>query len=152
VPGLRGNALGHEVIIFGYVEGADAEGLRSHNAGALTGLPAEDEWPFLVRGMFALPAEWPQGTYRAQVIHFGASLKDEPQDRSSWDAWLGKFESLLRRMYWWSATACLRTEFEPERIFRWLPSAASIRAMTGEPPRCIQEWDVSVTELPNGSS
>jgi hypothetical protein len=85
--------LAHEVILYGSIEGAEHERLRVLNAVALSELPAEDEWPWLVRGMFALPAEWPQGPFRSQIIHFGASLKDEPHDRACWDTWIGKFES-----------------------------------------------------------
>lgn len=139
--------MGHEVIVFGSIEGADPEPLRALNAAALSELPAEDEWPWLVRGMFALPALWPQGTYRCQVIHFGASLKDEPEDRSCWDVWIGKLETLLRRLHWWSATLHLVTEFEPERVFRWLPTSAAVDRMIGDPPQPVQEWQRSVIVL-----
>jgi hypothetical protein len=140
--------VGHEVIVFGSIEGADPERLRALNAAALAELPAEDERPWLVRGMFALPAGWPHGTYRAQVIHFGASFKDEPPDRACWDAWVGKFEALLRRLHWWSATLHLVTEFEPERVFRWLPTAAAVDRMVGDPPQPVREWRQSVVALP----
>lgn len=141
--------MGHEVIVFGCVEGADPERLHALNAGVIAELPTEDEWPWLVRGMFALPAGWPQGTYRSHVIHFGASLKDEPGNRSCWDAWLEKFERLLRRLYWWSVAVHLRTEFEPDRVIRWLPSEATIDGMAAEPPRTVQEWKRSVVVLPS---
>jgi hypothetical protein len=137
--------MGHEVVIFGSIEGADPERLRALNLAALGSLPAEDEWPWLIRGMFALPAEWPQGTYRSQVIHFGASLKDEPEDRSCWDRWLSKFEALLRRLYWWTATLHLVTEFEPERVFRWRPDAGAVDRMISDPPQPVEEWQRSVT-------
>jgi hypothetical protein len=136
--------------VFGCIEGAELAPLRTRNASTLAALPVEDEWPWLVRGMFSLPADWPQGTYRTQVIHFGASLKDEPHDRSCWDAWLGKFEAVLRRLHWWSATLNLRTEFEPERVFRWVPSQTAIDAMVGNPPHCVQEWTRSVVVLESG--
>lgn len=139
--------MGHEVIIFGSIEGADTERLRALNAAALAELPAEDEWPWLVRGMFALPAGWPRGTYRTQVIHFGASFKDEPQDQSCWDGWVGKFEAALRQLYWWSATLHLVSEFEPERMFRWLPTAAAVDRMVCDSPQPVQEWVRSVIVL-----
>jgi hypothetical protein len=139
--------VGHEVIVFGSIEGADAERLKALNAAVLAELPAEDEWPWLVRGMFALPAGWPHGAYRSQVIHFGASLKDEPQDRACWDGWVRKFEALLRRLYWRSATLHLATEFEHERVFRWLPTTAAVDRMVGDPPQPVQEWERSVFVL-----
>jgi hypothetical protein len=123
--------------------------LQERNAATLADLPVEDKWPWLVRGMFALPGSWPEGTYRTQVIHFGASLKDEPRDRSCWDLWLGKFESLLRKLYWLSATVHLQTEFEPDRVFRWLPTRRAIDLMVAEPPQPIDEWEFLVQYMPH---
>lgn len=139
--------MGHEVIIFGCIEGADPGRLQVHNAAVLTALPDDDEWPWLVRSMFALPAAWPRGTYRSHVIHFGASLKDEPQNRTCWETWLGKFETLLRQMCWWSATLHLKTEFEPDRVFRWFPSPASVERMLAEPSEGVREWERSIAFL-----
>lgn len=51
-----------------------------------------------------MPVEWPQGTYQSHIIHFGASFKDEPGAGGFWDTWLNKFESLLKQLYWDSAT------------------------------------------------
>lgn len=140
--------MGHEVVVFGSIEGADPERLRARNAAVLAALPADDDWPGLVGGMFALPAGWPHGTYRSHVIHFGASFKDDPHDPAVWDGWLGKFEAVLRRMYWWSATLHLDTEFGPERVFRWRPSAAAVDRMTGDEPQPVEEWRRSVVVLP----
>ncbi len=139
--------MAHEVILYGSIEGVEHERLRALNAAALADLPAQDEWPWLVRGMFALPADWPQGTFRSQVIHFGASLKDEPQDRACWDAWIGKFEEVLRRLYWYSATLHLVTEFEPDRVFRWIPTPAAAALLSHEPPQPVQEWERSLIVL-----
>lgn len=149
--------MGHEATVFGCIEGAtwrseDYDRLQRLNAAVLAELPAEDEWPWLVRGMFALPAGWPQGTYRSQIIHFGASLKDDPWDRSCWDTWLGKFEALLGRLYWFSAVVHLQTEFEPDRLFRWLPTAAAVDRMVADTPRCVQEWVRSVIVVREESS
>jgi len=136
--------VGHEVIVFGCIEGADADRFRALNAAALAQLPTEDEWPWLTRGMFALPAHAPQGTYRSHIVHFGASFKDEPHDRACWDVWLAKFEALLRQLYWWSATLHLVTEFEPPRVFQWLPTPAAIDQMLSERQ---QPWDPTMLVL-----
>lgn len=141
--------MGHEVIIFGCINGADAAHLHAKNAAVIAALPAEDEWPFLVRGMFALPERWPFGTYRAHVIHFGASFKDEPSDHAVWDTWLGKFEAVLRRLYWWSATLHLQTEFEAARVYEWLPTTAALHLMVGDQLQPVQEWERSLTILAN---
>jgi hypothetical protein len=49
----------------------------------------------VVRGIFALPAPHPQGTYRRQVIHFGLSIKDDPSNRGIWDVWLAKYSAMM---------------------------------------------------------
>jgi hypothetical protein len=72
---------------------------------------------------------------REQVIHFGASLEGDPTDRGCWDVWLGKFEALLRRLYWWSAVVHLETDFERECTFRWLPTERTVGLMLGDGPR-----------------
>ena len=142
--------MGHEVIIVGCIEGAGVDRCPAHNSDMLAALPAEDEWPALVRGMFALPAAWPHGTYRSQVIHFGASFKDEPQDRLCWDNWLVKFETLLRRLHWWSATLHLVTEFEPERVYRWVPTTVASDLLAADPLQCVRDWERSVVVIPDG--
>jgi hypothetical protein len=141
--------MGHEVIIYGKIEGLFRIGevhrmLQERNEAVLAELPEEDEWPRLVRGMFALPAPWPDGTYLSQCIHFGASFKDDPLDRSCWDGWIGKFETLSSRLFWIAATVHLETEFESHRIFTWLPTSASINLMTAEDPQPVHEWERKV--------
>jgi hypothetical protein len=68
------------------------------NLHAIATLPEDDDtWPFLSRSMFASSTHSIQTTYKAQIIHFGASFKSIEW---GWDEWLEKFESLLRTMYW----------------------------------------------------
>jgi len=142
--------MGHEAIIYGCVVGASwRAGERftwTHdlNREALARVPEDDDWPWVVRGIFALPAPYPQGTYRSQVIHFGLSIKDEPSDRGIWDVWLGKFERVLGRLYWYSAVAHLDTDFEPPRVFEWLPTEAALRRLRDDPPQPVGEWVRSV--------
>jgi hypothetical protein len=85
-----------------------------------------------------------EGTYRRQVIHFGLSVKDDPTDRGIWGVWLGKFEAVLRRLYWWSALAHLDTNFEPQRVFEWLPTEAAVGRLRCDPPQPAGEWARSV--------
>ena len=145
--------VGHEVIVYGCIQGAqgrrekDLDPLQLWNAPVIAELPEEGEWPWLVRGMFALPAPWPQGTYQSQLIHFGASLKDEPGDRAVWEQWLQKFEALLRNLYWFSAVVHLETEFEPDRVYRWTPSAAAMQRLYVDSPQCVWEWNRSMHVL-----
>ena len=142
--------MSHEAILYGRIigatrrPGADYFALHERNRATLNRLPRKDDWPWLVRGMFALPAGHPQGTFRRQVIHFGASIKDDPCHRDIWDEWLGKFESLLRQLYWWSTVVHLSTEFEPDRVFEWRPTEAAMVGLYAEPPQPIGEWVRSV--------
>lgn len=116
--------MGHEAIVYGQILGTGwRHGERftwTHdlNRDALAAVPVDDSWPWVVRDIFALPAPYPQGTYRRQVIHFGLSIKDEPFDRGIWDVWLGKFERVLRTMYWCSAAAHVATEWAPPWVFQ----------------------------------
>jgi hypothetical protein len=142
--------VGHEAIVYGRIVGASWRvGERftwTHdlNREALAAVPEDDDWPWVVRGIFALPAPYPEGTYRRQVIHFGLSIKDDPTDRRIWDVWLGKFERVLRGLYWWSAAAHLSTDFEPPRVFEWVPTEAAMGRLYDDPPQPIAEWVRSV--------
>ena len=143
--------MGHEAIIYGRVIGVSWRvGERftwTHdlNREALAQVPEDDDWPWVVRGIFALPAPYPQGTYRRQVIHFGLSIKDDPTNRGIWDAWLGKFEGVLGRLYWQSAVVHLDTEFEPPRVFEWVPTEAAMGRIHDDPPRPVAEWVRSIS-------
>jgi hypothetical protein len=142
--------VGHEAIISGRIIGASWRvGERftwTHdlNREALTAAPLNDDWPWVVRGIFALPAPYPEGTYRRQVIHFGLSIKDDPANPSIWDVWLGKFESVLRRLYWWSASAQIETEFGPLQVFEWVPTEAARGRLYDDPPQPVVDWMRSV--------
>ncbi|MCE9562807.1 MAG: hypothetical protein K8U57_12240 [Planctomycetes bacterium] len=142
--------MSHEAILYGRIigatrqPGADYFALHALNRAVLNRFPWDDDWPWLVRGMFALPAGHPQGTFRRQVIHFGASIKDAPENRDIWDEWLGKFEALLTQLYWWSAVVHLSTDFEPDRVFEWRPTDAAMAGLYAELPRPIGDWVRSV--------
>lgn len=141
--------MGQEAVLFGCIVGAtwrpgpDYRRLQAANVVAVEALPQADHWPFLVRGIFALPGEFPEGTFRSQVIHFGASQKDDPSERELWNTWIVKFENLLRGMYWTSACATVETDFW-QRTYVWKPSSAALAAMKGDPPSTIQDWQREV--------
>jgi hypothetical protein len=78
------------------------------NRAEIATLPETDAWPFLTRSMFTIPGdEVQEGTYRNQLIHFGATFK---AIEWSWDEWLVKFEKLLVRLFWRNAYLHLKTE------------------------------------------
>jgi hypothetical protein len=143
--------MSHEAILYGRIIGATGRpgtsgyfALQDRNRATLNRLPRKDDWPWLVRGMVSLPAGRPQGTFRRQVIHFGASMKGDPSNRALWTEWIGKFEVVLRQLYWWSAVVHLSTDFEPDRMFDWRPTEAARMGLPTEPPRPVAEWVRSV--------
>jgi hypothetical protein len=126
--------------------------LQILNVAVISSLPDDDEWPFLSGKMFALPAPWPHGTYRCQIIHFGMSLKDDPYDRGIWDVWLRKLENVIQQLYWFSVTAYIRTDFEPDRMLRWLPTDRAVELMVAEPHQSVNEWTRTTTSLNVGAA
>jgi hypothetical protein len=138
--------VGHEAIISGRIVGASWRvGERftwTHdlNREAVATLAEDDNWPWLARVIFALPAPYSRGIYRRQVIHFGLSIKDDPTNRGLWDIWLGKFEAVLRRLYWWSALAQIDTEFAPPRVLDWVPTEVARSRLYDDPPQPVAEW------------
>jgi len=145
--------MGHEAIVCGGIVGAHwrvgERFTRTYdlNRDAIATVPEDDDWPWVVRSIFALPGPYPQGSYLSQVIHFGLSIKDEPCDRGIWDKWFGKFEMVLQRLYWSSTMAILQTEFEATRVFEWVPSEAAIGGLYDDPPQPVTEWSRSVREV-----
>jgi hypothetical protein len=145
--------MGHEAIIYGRIEGAHWNAgerfswTHELNQNAIASIPASDEWPWLVRGMFALPSPWPMGTYRTQIIHFGASIKDEPGDERVWESFTTKFEAVLGTLYWYSAVLHLQTDFIPHRLYKWVPTPAALSRLHDDPPQPITDWERSVTPL-----
>jgi hypothetical protein len=157
--------MGHQIVIYGMIEGPAAgdqmRALKEHNDAIIRGLPAEDQWPWLTRSMFALPGRWPQGTYREQIIHFGLSMKDDPplspnsafkpdrgwpkEDRKSVYGWIEKFEKLLREMFWFGANVHLITEFEADRVFYYPPTKAAFMPIASLAP------EITTTLLPRPS-
>ncbi len=140
--------MGEEVIIYGRIDGApwrtnddDYRRLQNKNAVVFYQLPLTDDWPWLVRGMFSLPAPWPQGTFRRQVMHFGGSFKDDAFDADVWDRWLAKFEAVLGRLYWTSAVVHVEVDAGPPRTWRWVPSGVALdRMMRSNDPPPVREW------------
>ena len=141
--------MGHELVIHGAIEGAtwrseDFRALQAQNEMVLSELPKADNWPQLVGDMFALPAPEPIGTYRTQVIHFGASFKEEGRDALA--AWLKKFENLLSKMWWHRAKLIANTE-RSERVYSWEPESSWSTELGSMEPSPVARWKRQVREL-----
>ena len=67
-------------------------------------------------------------------------MKDFPYEHNRWDVWLGKFEAVLRTLYWWKATAHIETDFAPPRLIEWVPTEAAMGRLYDDPPQPVAEW------------
>jgi hypothetical protein len=115
--------------------------LQRLNRAEIATLPETDEWPFLTRSMFAIPGDEPkEGTYRSQLIHFGATFKSIEW---SWDEWLVKFESLLVRLFWRDAYLHLKTELVGDYDYHYIPMDYSESFYNCEPPRPASSWTLT---------
>lgn len=108
--------MSNRTCLLGKIEVPSAwNGSWERNRRVLRELPEEGEWPWLIRGMFSTTPERVSYAYRAHF--FAAELKGIEED---WGEWLEKFEDLLRRLEWTSATVHLETEQMGEHSYRWL--------------------------------
>ncbi|TQV78286.1 hypothetical protein FKG94_13815 [Exilibacterium tricleocarpae] len=113
--------MDQESIVYGCIKDAapclnDATRRRS-NREVMLQLPKADDWPFLCQEMFAIPRpEASLGSYQTEVMHFGASYKAVEYE---WEQWIAKFEDLLSKLYWVSATVHLETELSGTHTFTW---------------------------------
>ncbi len=110
-----------ESIVYGCIKDSlvgaqQSERIRA-NRHAMLALPHADEWPFLCQEMFSIPDPVVHaGQYQTEVMHFGASYRAVEYE---WNQWLEQFESLLKNMYWVSATVHLETELCGTHTFTW---------------------------------
>ncbi|HVL16268.1 MAG TPA: hypothetical protein VM529_27090 [Gemmata sp.] len=136
--------MGMETVLLGYIaepwvarDVARSRLFRQSNRRVLAGLPDSDEWPPLIRGLFAwTEADSLRGGYRGSVIHFGGRFKSIEQE---WDQWLTKYEAVLRRLYWESSVVHLDTEASGSFRFDWWLS--SWDGLLASPPQLPSAWE-----------
>lgn len=130
-------------ILYGYIQGAewmssDLHKLHRMNRQIIGALPENDAFPYLTRAMFSIPGdEPPQGTYRSQIIHFAASMKEVELE---WKKWLEKFEAMLRKLYWFSAMVHLRAEVLGDYDYEWTVDANQIVNYLKDDPKPPTNW------------
>ena len=135
--------MAQQSIIYGYIQGAewmssDIHRLHRLNRETIAALPEKDTFPELSRGMFAVPADGTDpSTARNQIIHFGASIYEVELE---WRKWLEKFESLLRKLYWFNAVVHLRAEIINDQDYEWTVDANQIIHFFNDPPRPATKW------------
>jgi hypothetical protein len=117
--------MDQESIVYGVIKDAayvdDMAQRRNTNRQAMLALPSADDWPLVSREMFGIPEGRNSTTaYLTEVMHFGASYQAVEHE---WEQWIATFESLLRNMYWVSATVHLETELNGVHTFTWNTNA-----------------------------
>ena len=135
--------MSQQSIIYGFIQGAewmssDFKKLHRLNRQVIEALPETDTFPFLTRGMFSVPGDEPhQGTFRSQIIHFGASMKEVEFE---WRKFLEKFEALLRKLFWFKAVMNLHSEIAGEERYEWTVDANQIVHFFKDPPLPPVKW------------
>jgi hypothetical protein len=115
------------------------EEICRHNERVIDGLPVEDAFPALCRGMFGMDREKSAGiSFRNRPIHFAASMKNA--DFCIRD-WLDKFEGLLREMYWESAYVRIKGGYLGAYEFQWKPEREWVEEMCKRELRKITAWE-----------
>ena len=120
--------MGHVADVFGYILGRDD--FAKENEARIAALPEHDTRPEITRDMFAVPTR--EHSYLSQLISFGRSYNGV---ENHWEAWLTKFEALLRGMYWDEAHVYLKTELWGSFHYVWTPKP--------DTPLPNQEWTFS---------
>jgi len=113
--------MGHQSLIYGVIEtfsvGTQRPEADERTQAALSALPDDDEWPFLVRSMFSATFnEHVSVAYLYRPIHFAASLKEV---EGEWEEWLVKFERLLAKLDGITAVVHLETELVGTHTYHW---------------------------------
>ena len=127
--------MGHFTIVHGYIHAW--EDFFEENAEIIARLPEEDTWPWLTRDLFVVPQR--THSYSRQIISFG-TMYDGVE--GEWEAWLTKFERLLRRMYWDDAHVYLKTELWGDYHYVWeiiIPPEVAEEGLEGP----LQDWTFS---------
>lgn len=134
--------MAHHTIISGRISGAtwkreDYYKLHRLNAKVIDSLPENDpEFPWINRSMFSIPNN--QGIFRDQVITFGASYKTLEYE---WHLWIEKFESLLKKLFWFDVIIHAEFEVMGDYKYEWLINYDLIKDNWYKgTPKPIIEW------------
>ena len=135
--------MGHISTVYGCIIGErwrseDYHRLQRLNKQIIDTLPDnEDVFPWLTRNMFMVPDPDKDKMYCDQVIVVGASYKSVEHE---WEEWLQKFEGLLKRLYWSSATIHLETELVGNYRYEWVFDINQANHWTDDNPQPTSLW------------
>ncbi|MFT3796503.1 hypothetical protein [Flavobacterium sp.] len=135
--------MGHITKVYGNIVGAtwkteDYHKLQRLNKTIISNLPSDDNvFPWITRNMFLVPDPEKDKMYREQIIVFGASYKSV---EDYWSEWLDKFEDVLKKLYWTSATIHLETELMEKYTYEWTIEIHQTENWFLEIPKPISKW------------
>ena len=115
--------MGHFSEVHGYITCLNE--FEEANRQAIQEIPADDVLPQITGDMFATPHH----IYSEQLIIFGQAYNGVER---YWDQWLEKFETILRKLYWYEAHVYLRTEQWGEYHYSWLPDDMWVNAVKNQ--------------------
>lgn len=128
---------GRESVVYGCICDMDfgqAELRHATNSNAVLALPDREGWPLISREMFSLPVL--DRETGAQLVHFGSCYRGVEYE---WVQWLQQFETLLKQMYWVSATVQLESELYGVHSFNW-DASGDFHAPGSDDIRLYCEW------------
>lgn len=116
--------MNQESVVYGCIkdmpiaiDAGEADHHRERNKQVLASLPSVEDWPLINREMFSMSDQITDlAEVRTDVMHFGTSYKGVEYE---WQQWITTFESILKNMYWVSATVHLETELNGQHTFTW---------------------------------
>ncbi len=129
--------MGHQTLVYGVIEVPStplqvARAAAASNFSVLSALPSTDEWPFIVKPMFANTQSGEVNVeYMYSPIHFAASYKEVDAD---WAAWVTKFEQLLFKLCGAAAVVHVESERFPSRKLEWVATSSP------SPSRTETQW------------
>jgi len=130
--------MGHFSEVHGYITCLNE--FEEANRQVIQSIPADGVLPQITGDMFATPHH----IYSEQMIIFGQAYNGVER---YWDQWLEKFETILRKVYWYEAHVYLRTEQWGEYHYSWLPDDRWVNAVrnqtwtfSGGPRSSVREY------------
>ncbi|MDJ0365727.1 hypothetical protein QMK33_11240 [Hymenobacter sp. H14-R3] len=133
--------MAHNTLVYGRINSPawktkDFYKLHLLNERIISELPEFSEnIPSINKTMFSTANE--QGTFRQQVITFGASYKSLEYE---WELWLEKFESILSKLYWLDVKIYVDFELLGDYKYEWNINNKGLINLRLEEPKPTTNW------------
>lgn len=133
--------MAHNTVVYGRIIGAnwksdDFYKLHKLNENTISRLSElDEEFPWINKSMFSIANK--QGTFRQQVITFGASYKSLEYE---WELWLEKFESILKNLYWLDVIIHVEFEILGQYKYEWKITNQGLDNLWFKEPKPTANW------------